>query len=159
MNKVISFLTLICIISAIILFFVIAHYFGSAESVRSEKPIVICIPHDALIQKQQCFWTAHIHAMVKVFKNNKEEPIGYEQGKLEDVHTHAEKNKLHWHGLIAVDKKTRQVQDWSAFRIDTIPKALGISIQGNPRFIVNGQQQDPSYIWHDGDNIEIYYEK
>lgn len=159
MKKVISLLILIFIIATIILFFVVAHYFGNIESVRSEKPIVICIPHDVPIQNQKCFWTAHIHAMVKVFKNNKEEPIGYEQGNLEDVHTHAEKNKLHWHGLIAVDKKTREVQDWSIFRIDNIPKNLGISIQENPRFKVNGQQQDGSYIWHDGDNIEIYYEK
>lgn len=159
MNKYItSGLVLIVVLLAGFIIFKLALRVGTAgENVQSEKPMVICSPHNAPADQQKCYWTAHIHVGVKIFNKGKEVPIGFEQGALEKGHTHAQKNKLHWHGLIPVDTKTKEF-DTSAFRIDKIPGDLKVSLPGNPRFIVNGKQEEGSYLWHDGDEVEIYYE-
>jgi len=96
--------------------------------------------------------------MVRVFKSGKEIPVKFEEGKLEGQHTHSEPNKLHWHGLIPVDPKTKEVTDWSALEIQKIITDFGRSQEGTSKFIVNGKEVEPSYIWKDGDAIEIHYE-
>ena len=159
---------LVFIIAAVIGFFWIASFLGSGEKVQSEKPLVICQPQNALPDqsssaeatagKQKCFWTAHIHAHVQVFKNEKELPVRFEEGKLEGQHTHSEPNKLHWHGLIPVDPKTKEVTDWSALEVRQFVAHINLSQEGALKFIVNGKEVEPSYIWKDGDTIEIRYE-
>lgn len=156
--KIKNALILLLVISAIAGFFWFARFFGSGEKAESEKPAVICKPQNAPPENQQCFWTAHIHAEVKVLKNGETVAVLFEQGELEEEHTHSEPNKLHWHGLIPVDPKTKKVKDWSSLRIDTIPKDLKLQLEGQPKFIVNNKEVDPSYIWRDGDMIEIRYE-
>ena len=146
-----SVISIVFVIGAIVGFFWIASYLGSGEKAQSEKPLVICQP-------QECFWTAHIHATVRVFKGSKEISVRFEQGKLEGQHTHSELNKLHWHGLIPVDPKTKEVTDWSALEVRQFVAHINLSQEGTPKFIVNGQEVDPSYIWKDGDTIEIRYE-
>jgi len=190
-NSLKNIFILIVIIAAIAGFFWIANFLGSGEKAQSEKPLVICQPQSAppeqpsaafpsreatdeqskaMAGKQKCYWTAHIHAMVRVFKDGKEIPIKFEEGKLEGQHTHSEPNKLHWHGLIPVDAKTpkeslrdptgqaKEVIDWSALEVQKIITDFGRSQEGTPKFIVNGKEVEPSYIWKDGDNIEIRYE-
>jgi hypothetical protein len=144
--------------AAIAGFFWVARYFGGGESVESEKPAVICKPQNAPPEQQECFWTAHIHATVRVFKNGTEIPVRFEEGKLEGQHTHSEPNKLHWHGLIPVDPRTKEVADWSVFEVQRIIADFGLSQEGTPRFIVNGEEVAPFYVWEDGDIIETRYE-
>lgn len=146
-----NILIIVIVIGAVVAFFWLSNRFGGGENVQSEQPAVVC-------QQQQCFWTAHIHAQIKVFKNHQEVPIGFEQGELENNHSHSEKNKLHWHGLIPVDPNTKELTDRSILRIDRIPQDLGLSFDGQAEFMVNGNKVEPSYIWQDGDNIEIHYE-
>lgn len=153
-----SLFALLISIIAIIGFFWLANFLGSGEKAQSEKPLVICEPRNAPPETQTCFWTAHVHAMVKVFKGSPETAVGFEQGVLEGEHTHAEKNKLHWHGLIPVDSKTKEVKDWSPLMVSNIQKDLKLSIDGAPKFIANGKDVESSYIWQDGDTIEIRYE-
>lgn len=153
-----SIVTLLLVMAAIIGFFWAANFLGSGEKAQSEKPLVICQPQNAPLEKQKCNWTAHIHAMVKLFKNNIEVPVRFEEGVLEGQHTHSEPNKLHWHGLIPVDSKTKEVTDWSALEIQKIVTDFNLSQEGTPKFIVNGKEVEPSYIWKDGDTIEIHYE-
>lgn len=157
-NKAKSLFILVIVVAAILGFFWLADFLGSGEKAESEKPIVICKPQNAPPEKQECLWTAHIHATVKVFKNDKEIPIRFEQGKLEEEHTHSEQNKIHWHGLIQVSPKTKEVEDWSSLAVSTIPDSLKLSVEGIPQFLVNGKEVDPSHIWQDGDIIEIRYE-
>lgn len=157
-SKIKNLLILTTVVIAVAGFFWLARFFGSGESVESEKPTVICKPQNVPSEQQQCFWTAHIHATVKVFKNHQEQSVSFEQGNLENGHTHSEKNKLHWHGLIPVDPKTRELTDRSALQIDKIPANLKLAFAGQPNFMVNGKSVTPSYIWQDGDNIEVHYE-
>lgn len=133
-----------------------ANRFGGGENVESEKPRIVCKTQN------QCFWTAHIHAIVKVFKGGQQVQLNFEQGKLEEEHTHSERDKLHWHGLIPVDPTTnsgqvQEVKDWAALQVKNLPKDLGLTIQGEPKFIVNGQEVSPDYIWKDGDEIQINF--
>ncbi len=157
-KKIKSIIGLFVVVIAIIGFFKLANFLGTGEKAQSEKPIVICNPQNVPPEQQKCLWTAHVHAMVRVFKNGKEIPIKFEEGKLEGQHTHSEPNKLHWHGLIPVDPKTKEVTDWSALEVRKIIIDFKVSQGGTPKFIINGKEVEPSYIWKDGDNIEIRYE-
>lgn len=154
-TKVKSIIALLVVIAAIIGFFKLANLLGSGEKAQSEKPLVICQPQNAPPEQQKCNWTAHVHVTVKVFMKGEDASLGFEQGNLEGSHSHAEPDKLHWHGLIPVDPKTKEVVDWSAFEVSKL--ALGPQ-EGNRKFIVNGKEVEPSYIWRDGDTIEIRYE-
>lgn len=154
-TKTKSIIALLIVVIAIIGFFKLANFLGSGEKAQSEKPIVICNPPNAPPEQQKCNWSAHVHATVRVFMKGEEVLLGFEEGGLEGSHTHAEQNKIHWHGLIPVDPKTKEVTDWSALRVSNL--ALGPR-EGNRKFIVNGKGVEPSYIWKDGDTIEIRYE-
>ena len=166
-TKVKSIIGLLVVVIAVIGFFKLANFLGTGEKAQSEMPLVICNPPnvppeqpssaEATAGKQKCYWTAHVHAMVKLFKNNVEVPVRFEEGVLEGQHTHSEPNKLHWHGLIPVDSKTKEVTDWSKLEIQKIITDFKVSQGGTPKFIVNGKEVEPSYIWKDGDNIEIHY--
>lgn len=158
MKQIKTLVLILLVVGLILFFFWIARFLGSGEKIQSEKPIVICQPQNAPPQEQRCFWTAHIHAEVKVFKGNMEIPIGFEKGTLEEEHTHAEANTLHWHGLIPVDPVSKEVKDWSVLRVGNIPRDLKLSVAGTPKFTVNGKEVEPSYIWQDGDAMEIDYE-
>lgn len=148
---------LVLVIAAIAGFFWFANFFGSGEGAESEKPVVICKPQNAPPEQQECFWTAHIHTHVQVFRAGKELPVKFEEGVLEGQHTHSEPNELHWHGLIPVDPKTKEVTDWSALQIQKIVTDFKLPQEGAPKFIVNSKEVEPFYIWQDGDHIEIRF--
>lgn len=158
-SRIKNVLIFLLVIVAIVGLFWFAKFFGAGgEKVKSEKPLAICQPQNAPPEQQKCFWTAHIHATVKLFKDGKELPVRFEEGKLEGQHTHSESNKLHWHGLIPVDPTTKEVTDWSALEVQKIITDFNLSQEGTPVFIVNSKEVEPSYIWQDGDTIEIHYE-
>ena len=177
-NRIKSTIIIVLVIAAVSGFFWLANFFGSGEKTQSEKPLVICQPPaspklqrgeqnappeqpssaEATAGRQECFWTAHIHATVRIFKSGKEIPVKFEEGKLEGQHTHSQPNKLHWHGLIPVDPKTKEVTDWSMLEVQKIVTDFKLAQEGTPKFIVNNNKVDPSYIWKDGDTIEIRYE-
>lgn len=157
-SKLKNLLILLAVIAAILGFFWLANFLGSGENVQSEKPLVICNPPNMPPEQQKCNWTAHIHATVRLFNKGKEIPVKFEEGELGGQHTHSEPNKLHWHGLIPVDPKTKEVTNWSALRVQKIVTDFKPSQGGTPKFIVNGKEVEPSYVWRDGDTIEIHYE-
>lgn len=155
-----NIIALIVAVAAILGFVWFALNFGvGGEKVESEKPLVICNPPNIPPEQQKCFWTAHIHFHLKVFdKQGNVITVGFEQGDLQAMHTHAEAGLIHWHGLIPVDPRGKQVKDWSALEVQNIPRDLKLSLEGTPKFIANGKEVEPSYIWQDGDHIEIHYE-
>lgn len=158
-TKTKSIIALLIVAAAILGFFWLANLLGTGEKAQSEKPLVICNPPNVAPEQQTCNWTAHIHFHLKVFnKQGDIVPIGFEQGDLGEMHTHAEAGLIHWHGLIPVDPRDKQVKDWSVLEVQNIVPDLELSVEGTPKFIANGKEVQPSYIWHDQDNIEIHYE-
>lgn len=152
-----NFLIVLLAVAAIGGLFWLASRLGSGEKVQSEKPLVICNPPQAPPEEQRCFWTADIHARVTLFKGGEKFFLNFEQGDLNGVHTHSERNLIHWHGLIPADAQTKEVKDWSAMRVDKMPKDLGLTLEGQPRFFINGEEVEPSHIWQDEDAVEIRY--
>lgn len=157
-TKIKSVIALLVIAVAILGFFWLANFLGSGEKAQSEKPLVICNPPNVPPEQQKCNWTAHIHATVRLFSRGEEIPVKFEEGVLEGQHTHSDPNKLHWHGLIPVDPKTKEVTNRSALEVQKIVTDFKLAQAGAPKFIVNGKEVEPSYIWKDGDMIEMRYE-
>lgn len=155
-KNIIAFLVVMIAIAGFIWFAL--NFGGGGEKVQSEQPLVICNPPSVPPEQQTCYWTAHIHFTLKVLGEAREIPLGFELGDLRAMHTHAEKETVHWHGLIPVNPKTKEVTDWSILRVEKIPGDLKVSTEGTPRFIVNSKEVEPSYTWKDGDSIEIHYE-
>lgn len=154
-SRVKNTLILLAVIAALLGFVWFALNFGAGEEkVQSEKLLVICQPQNVPPEQQKCFWTAHIHATVKVFMKGEKISLGFEQGNLEGSHSHAEPDKIHWHGLILVDPKTKEVTDWSPLAVSQLSLK---ERETEPKFIVNGKEVGPSHIWQDGDTIEIHY--
>ncbi|MEX0940836.1 MAG: hypothetical protein WDZ41_05745 [Candidatus Babeliales bacterium] len=155
---------IVTVLFVIILFFWIARYFGG-ESAMNEPPQIVC---KIVASKEECFLTAHIHAELKLLKNNQELSIGYEKGNLDRNHTHSQKNINHWHGLIGIDPKNKNkkytfenLTDFADFQIKFIPEDFNWNekFKAKPKkFMVNGKEVDPSYRWQAKDKIEIHYD-
>ncbi len=157
--KKLPHIVLLCVvIAAIYGFFFLATHFGTGENVRSEEPIVICQPQEAPLEQQRCVWTAHRHFLLHVFEGTKEWPLPFEHGDLQGMHTHAEKQKMHWHGLIPVDPLTKKVLDWSPLHVSKIVDDMELSTESAPQYIVNGLLVPASTVLQDGDTIDIRYE-
>lgn len=138
-------------------FFYIAKLFGGEGSITSEKPIIFCIPEDAPPHQQECFYTAHEHMQLKISINGEEQNIGFEKGDLQKSHTHAEKNKIHWHSVLNVDPLTKEVVGWYPHSIKASLEELGLENLSSVVVIVNGNLEPNGldYIWKDGDTIEV----
>lgn len=78
------------------------------EKIRSESPIVFCVPPQAQPENQECFFTTHVHYHITLIENGTEKTLPFENGPLERFHTHFEKNKVHWHSLMPVDPETKE---------------------------------------------------
>ena len=65
MKKFRNLLFLLAVVVAIAGVFWFANRFGGGEKVESEKPTVVCK------KENECFWTAHINATIKMFKDGK----------------------------------------------------------------------------------------
>ena len=76
------------------------------EQVRAKNPITFCP------SEQECFFTTHIHVNLDISVFGIENTLNFENGPLESFHTHSQRNKLHWHGLLPVDPETRQAKEF-----------------------------------------------
>lgn len=72
------------------------------ERIRSESPITFCL------NEEECFFTTHIHYHITLIENGREKTLTFEKGPLERFHTHFEKNKVHWHGLLPVNPEGKE---------------------------------------------------
>ena len=66
----------------------------------------------------ECLWQAHWHAYLHIETCGQEQRLATEVGALTGPHTHEEKNTIHWHDRILIDKPTGTLKD-------SIPLTLG----------------------------------
>jgi hypothetical protein len=91
--------------------FYMAGFFKAEEQgVRSQKPIIFCQPQNAPPQQQKCFFTSHVDIYLTIKIWGEEKNLPFEKGDLTKAHTHADRNKIHWHSLIPVDPVTRRLE-------------------------------------------------
>jgi len=126
-----------------------------------------------------CEVSMHVHADLKVSMCGKEIIFPSERGDLSKVHTHKERNKLHWHDLEKIDPKTKEIVNTSKLTLhaffeqmrerftDTclLERCNGDSCPGskNPgkvSMMVNGvpNTKFEKYIWKDGDKMVVMFE-
>lgn len=150
------------VIIGLISFFYVANRFsGGEKGVSTEKPITTCQPENAPPNKQKCYYTAHSHMVLNITIDGKKVDLPFEKGRLQKSHTHAEKNKIHWHATLPVDPKTKQVTDYSALKLKAVLDEMQINYKGKKVMVlVNGQEKSKGldYVWQDGDNVEVKLE-
>ncbi len=123
---------------------------------------------------EECFVTMHIHSEVDFDLCGEYFDLGKEEAALEEVHTHKEKNKLHWHAPLPADPQTQEIIDYSNLTLEHTFASLGRTLNstcfeqwcsGNIckgkttafNIVVNGVQrtEKEKYVWSDGDKILI----
>ena len=151
------------VVIGLIAFFYVANRFsGGEKGVTTEKPITTCQPENAPPEKQKCYYTAHVHLTLKIIENGQEVALSFEKGDLQKSHTHAEKDKIHWHATLPVDPKTKQITDYSALKLKAVLDEFKINYQGKKvTVLVNEQEKKEGvdYIWQDGDSVEVRIEQ
>ena len=125
----------------------------------------------------ECFWAAHIHSYLDLQVCGESKELGLEVGHLEAVHTHKERNKLHFHERLPVDPETMEVSDYSLLTLGSFFENVGVTfssecffdkcngdlcngVTGSVSMTVNGvdNSEFESYVWSDDDQIIIKFE-
>lgn len=114
-----------------------------------------------------CELSAHIHAELEMNACGEEVFFSREEGRVDEMHTHKEKNLLHFHTSIKVDPKTREPLPEELFRSSIagffvqMEYELPDNCVSNPNpeldVTVNNQPSNLDHIWADGDVITIDY--
>jgi len=107
-------------IAIILLLFIGYSYYVFTLTASEEEGITVCA-------KDECFWAAHIHADLFINICGENIDLGLEKGPLDSVHTHKEKNRLHFHERLTVDPETREVSDYGPLRLESFLNELDLS--------------------------------
>lgn len=115
-----------------------------------------------------CEKSVHVHATLNVSICQERKNLPKETGRLTRVHTHKEKNLLHFHERLRISPKTNEPINPEPLTIKAALQELKIRLpdkcpDGKPgklKLTVNGETQEkiPDYIWKDGDKIELTFD-
>lgn len=121
-------------------------------------------------EKTECRLSQHIHADISVSVCGDDFTFPRETGRTDEMHTHKERNYMHWHSPIKVDPVTRDVlpEDRNRVTVQAFLDQMQFKFPGacpnnqNPQMVfrVNEEirEEGTAYIWKDGDDIVIVYE-
>ena len=124
--------------------------------------IVIC-------NEQECIKTLHIHSNIEFNFCGKTLTLPRETGPLDGLHTHKEKNRLHFHNKVQLDPDSKvqlfdkRLSIQEVIETFELEKESGALCEGvveknqNPTVTVNGIEKTLEYNWRDGDEIELTY--
>lgn len=127
-NKLSNILILVFVVALFVGVFYLASVLREREEkIRSESPIVFCVPPKAPPENQECFFTTHIHYNITLIENGSEKTLPFEKGPLERFHTHFEKNKAHWHSLMPVNPETKEFLE--TLTLTDVLKDLNLSLE------------------------------
>lgn len=155
----------------------LATHFTGESGVKSDKGIVFCQPENAPVEQQKCFFTAHWHFHFDIEVCGQKKILPFEKGDLQKLHNHVEKNKVHWHGLLPANPKTKNITDFSDVKLSNVFKELSVPITSNSiydfkngdkcpdgatgslKFFVNNEEKKDfmNYILKDKDKITIEF--
>ena len=125
----------------------------------------------------ECFWAAHIHSYLDLQVCEEDKYLDLEVGPLEAVHTHKERNKLHFHERLSVDPETMEVSNYSLLTLKSFFENVEVpfsnecffdkcngdlcnGMAGSLSMTINGIKnfEFEEYIWNDNDQIIIKFE-
>ena len=84
--------------------------------------IVVCNPQ----KPDECFWQAHIHTFIVPVACEEERRLPIESGELQEIHSHEEKNVLHWHASVPYDRQKQKIVDKTTLMLGTAFKELNV---------------------------------
>ena len=118
----------------------LAAHFTGESGIESERELTFCQPENAPPDQQKCYFTAHWHINFDVKICDETKLLAYETGDLKELHTHVETDKVHWHGLLPVDPKTKEITDYSSLQLKSVLAQLKAPIT-----------EDEAYGYKNGD--------
>lgn len=125
----------------------------------AERGIIVCDPHN----ETSCIWQDHMHAMVIISVDGSVQNLPVEKGPLDKVHTHEERNILHWHSSLPYNPIDNELIDYSDFTLKNSLASIGLSLpEGGKLFAKRGGVWSFSSGYGDfrwGDNDIIYVAK
>ena len=146
-------------------------YLAFRESKIEQEGVVVC-------RENVCEKSIHIHSTLLVSVCGKPQNLPKETGELTDLHTHKEKNTIHFHERLKV-APNGNLLDPTPLMLDNAVQALfnkkltqecfgefcnGDSCpNGQPgklSLTVNGKLEEkiPTFLWQDGNLIELTFE-
>ena len=161
-NKLLQLLILILVIAGV--GFLAYSGFAYEGSQEEQEGFFICNDEGT-----ECELSQHIHADIEVNVCGEDIVFLRETGRTDEMHTHKEKNYMHWHARLKVDPETREPlgSDKSRTTIQaffnqvefTLPESC--TNNPNPELTVTVNEQEVpeglDYTWFDGDNIVVDY--
>lgn len=128
------------------------------KTVEPDRGFVTCA-------EGKCYWSAHVHAWIRIHECGKRTDLPKFTGPLSGPHAHAEENILHWHEKLPADPETKMPVDMSPLFLRTALETLGVRIadscpdtrETSVKYFVNGvpTEDGKNYRWHDHDIIDI----
>jgi type IV secretory pathway VirB2 component (pilin) len=159
--------TYVVIIVIILLIGFSLYYFKTTAS--ETTGITVC-------ENNQCFWAAHVHSELHIELCDDVIELGLEKGDLGRVHTHKEKNRLHFHERLPVDPVTKEISDTNDIQLHTFFEGIGMTFnsscinnkcnddmcgntKGSLTMLVNNRENKEfeKYAFQEGDNIQIIF--
>ncbi len=152
----------------------VAVYFGKMAIDEYNRQIeaqgiVVC-------QDEDCIKTMHIHADIEFDLCGEKLALPREIGPLTGLHTHKERNYLHFHDEVDLDYQTREQEFDQRLSIQEVIEIFGVdpdehcgtddvSIRAQVKHSENFKDYDEQwtpvdldYNWQDGDLIQLIYE-
>jgi hypothetical protein len=117
----------------------------------------------------ECELSQHIHADIEVNVCGENVEFGREKGRTDEMHTHKEKNYMHWHARLKVDPETREPTGTQKDRTTLqafltqmefeFPDSCPNNSEPTLSVFVNEEPntQGLNYTWVDGDDVVIDY--
>lgn len=139
-----------------------AYIFQSSN--QEEKGFFVC--ND---ERTECRLSQHIHSEIVANVCGNELTFPRETGRTDEMHTHKERNFMHWHSPINVDPETHEPIGEERYRVTTqaffdqmgfeFPEACPNN--PNPELTVHVNEElnedGLDYVWVDGDDVVIDY--
>jgi len=126
---------------------------------QAELGIIIC-------NEDECIKTLHIHADIEFDLCEETHVLAREEGELSGLHTHKEKNRLHFHDQLKLDLNSKAALPDERLSIRQIMKSYELDTEtacegGGAEITVLVNSQEPKekldYNWQDGDQIKLIF--
>ncbi len=168
-----SILNIIACLIIILIVLGLAYSFYVYKKNIGEKGenFIVCKDED------NCIASMHIHADIKVKVCSKEIDFPLEKGELAGLHTHKERNLIHFHERLKYDNKTNSIIETDKLKLGAFFDIMNVKLTnecvadkcngdscngrtGSMKMFVNGVENNEfnNYVWEDKDNIEIIFE-